>query len=284
MKQHIPASATPGQAISSFVGAGLFVLAVVAQPVSALAQESGDGWQWRASIYGWLPTIDGKTQFTTGGDGPSIEVDPNQLLDNLDFTFMGALKARKGSWGFFTDVLYLDEGANKTESRDLTVGPGQLPGGIDANVNFDLKSWVWTAAGTYSLSATARHESDLYFGARMVDMKQTLNWTLNGDIGDLPLPERSGSSVVSVTNWDAVVGVTGYAFIGDEGRWVVPYLLDAGTGDSDLTWQAMAGIGYQFGWGTVALTYRYLDYDTGSDSPVTDLSFSGPLLGASFQW
>jgi opacity protein-like surface antigen len=59
---------------------------------------------------------------------------------------------------------------------------------------------------------------------------------------------------------------------------------DIGTGDSDFTWQAMAGLGYQFNWGDVVLTYRYLDYDLGSASSVTDPKFSGVMLGASFSW
>ena len=259
--------------------AALILIAAIAQPVSAQAQ---DEWEWRGTIYAWLPTIEGTTEFPT--EGPGLEVDVSDILDNLDFTFMGTLKARKGSWGFFTDFLYLDLGANKKDSRDFTVGPNDLPAGIDANLRLDLKSTVWTLAGTYNLSATSRHESDLLLGARMVDMEQTLKWTFNGNIADYPLPERSGSSKVSGTDWDAIIGVTGHAFFGDENRWFIPYYLDVGTGDSDLTWQAMAGVGYKFGWGATVLTYRYLDYDPGSGSPVSDFSMGGPMLGVSFQW
>ena len=274
---HLTSSHTRRRAVGFNLAAALIIFAAIAQPVSAQAQ---DDWEWRATIYAWLPTIKGTTEFPT--DGPGIEIDVSNILDNLDFTMMGTLKARKGSWGFFTDVLYLDLGANKKDSRDFTVGPNDLPAGVDANLRLDLKSAVWTLAGTYNLSATSRHESDLLLGARMVDLKQTLKWTFNGNIGDYPLPEHSGSSKVSGTNWDAIIGVTGNVSIGDEGRWVVPYYLDVGTGDSDLTWQAMTGIGYKFGWGVTTLTYRYLDYEPGS--AVSDLSFGGPMLGASFQW
>jgi len=31
---------------------------------------------------------------------------------------------------------------------------------------------------------------------------------------------------------------------GESRKWFVPYYLDVGTGESDLTWQAMGGIGY----------------------------------------
>jgi hypothetical protein len=40
--------------------------------------------------------------------------------------------------------------------------------------------------------------------------------------------------------------------------WFVPYYLDVGAGDSYLTWQALAGIGYKFKWGETAAFWRYL--------------------------
>ncbi len=282
MKNYHPTSShTRRRAGNLILITALLVFAAISQPVSAQAQ---DEWEWRGTIYGWLPAIEGKTQFPTGESGPDISVDASDILDNLDFTLMGTLKARKGTWGFFTDVLYLDVGSQEKSSRDLTVGPGDLPATVDAKVNLDLKSWVWTIAGTYNLSASPRNEVDLLAGARMVDMKQTLKWTFNGTIEDFPLPESSGSSVVSGTTWDAIIGLTGYTVVGDSGNWFIPYYLDVGAGDSDLTWQAMTGVGYKFGWGAVNLTYRYLDYDPSSDSSVTGLTFSGPMLGATFQW
>jgi len=280
MKHYFSNLHTPGRARGLALVAALIFLAAIMQPVSAQAQ---DEWQWRGTIYAWLPTISGSTAFPADG-GSDIEANTDDILGSLDFTFMGVLKARKGSWGFTTDVLYLDVGGREKASRDFTIGPDELPANIDANINLDLKSLVWTMAGTYNLSATSRHEADLLVGARLLDMDQTLKWTFNGNIDELPLPEHSGSSKVSVADWDAIIGITGHRSIGDEGRWVIPYYLDVGTGDSDLTWQAMAGLGYQFDWGALVLTYRYLDYDSGSGSPITDLTISGPMLGASFSW
>jgi hypothetical protein len=264
--------------------AALLCSAAVLLPVTAQAQNASDGWQWRATIYAWLPDIDGKTKFPSGAGGPSIGVDAGQLIDNLDFTFMAALQARKGEWGMFTDLIYLDEGAGRSGSREFTVGRQELPADVTVDAVLDVKSWVWTLAGTYSLSGQSRNPVDLLFGARMLDLEQTLDWSFNGDISGLPLPGRSGSSTVSGTNWDAIVGVKGQAFLGTDSRWVVPWHVDVGTGDSDFTWQAMAGVGYQFGWGAVVLNYRYLDYDLDSDAATTDLTFSGPMLGASFDW
>lgn len=266
------------------LSAVVFVMVALLSPLPGMAQDDSGGWEWRATIYGWLPTIKGTTQFPTGGSGPTIEVGVDDVIDNLDFTFMGALQANKGRWGFFTDVLYLNEGASESASRDLTIGPHAMPAEVSADVGMDLKSLVWSLAATYKLNSNANNPVDLLFGTRMVDMEQTLKWSFNGDIGGLPLPGRSGSSKVSGTNWDAIIGIKGDLFFGADSRWVMPYYLDVGTGDADFTWQAMAGIGYQFGWGALLLTYRYLDYEMGSNSPIDELSFSGPMIGASFQW
>jgi hypothetical protein len=263
----------------------VFILAGAAtlQPAGASAEDGDGGWEWRATIYGWLPDLEATARFPTGGEG-TINVDTATLLDNLDFTFMGALEVRKGSWGMFTDVLYLDEGASRSGIREVDIGRNDLPADVTADVVFDLKSWVWTLAGTYNLMGGSENPVDLAFGARMVDMDQSLAWSFNGDISQLPLPGPEGSSDISQTNWDAVIGLKGHTSFGTEGRWVLPWYFDIGTGDSDFTWQAMAGLGYQFGWGAVVLTYRYLDYDLDSDSAIADMTFSGPMIGASFTW
>ncbi len=62
----------------------------------------------------------------------------------------------------------------------------------------------------------------------------------------------------------------------------MPYYLDVGTGESDVTWQAVTGIGYKFGWGEAFLVYRYLDYDFGKQ--IDSLTLSGPAIGVNFRW
>src|SRR5436190_17543972 len=71
-------------------------------PTSGLAQQLSDQWQFRASVYGWLPDIGGKTTFPADG-GSSINVDASKIIGALKFTFMGTIEAQKGRWGGFTD-------------------------------------------------------------------------------------------------------------------------------------------------------------------------------------
>ena len=254
-------------------------------PFASQAQGAADSWQWRASIYGWLPSIDGKTHFPTGGgNAPTIDIDASSILDALKFTFMGTLEARKGQWGLFTDVIYLDVGSDVAGSRDFGIGPAPLPAGVNMNGSYDLKTWVWTLAGTYGVSSTPGNSTELLAGMRMVNLKQTLDWTVNGNIGPLNLPGPSGRSQVDATKWDAVVGLKGAATLSADRRWVLPYYVDIGAGQTKFTWQALAGVGYAFDWGTATLAWRYLDYKFKSDAPVEDLNFSGPFLGFSFRW
>ena len=65
------------------------------------------------------------------------------------------------------------------------------------------------------------------------------------------MPGRSGTKKVSESVWDGIVGVKGRYAFGDDRKWFVPFYLDVGTGQTKLTWQAAAGVGYAFHWGDV---------------------------------
>jgi hypothetical protein len=272
-----------GQSVARRV-ALLYAAAAALLPQAAHAQGSADAWQWRASIYGWFPSISGSTRFPTGGGGPSIDVDSDAILDALKMTFMGALDVRKGSWGLFNDLLYVDLGDSKSASRDFAIGQAGVPAGVDLNADLDLKTWAWTFAGSYAIVDTPQNTTQLLFGGRMLSLEQKLDWSFNGDIGPLGLPGRSGSAEVDKTYWDAIVGLKGVAGLSADRRWVLPYYVDVGTGQSRLTWQAMAGIGYSFDWGTTTLAWRYLDYEFDPNAAIQDVSLSGPFLGVTFRW
>jgi hypothetical protein len=253
-------------------------------PLVCAAQTSDGDWQWSATLYGWFPTISGQTSFPVAGGGPSIDVNPDTLLKSLKFGFMGTLQVEKGDWGVWTDVLYMDLGDMKSGARDFTVGHRPIPADINGSLDYNIKSWIWTLAGTYSLVKTPEYSAQALVGTRMLDAKQSLGWDLAGNVGSVGLPGRSGSSEVSLTNWDAIVGVKGRANFGDERKWFLPYYLDVGTGQSKFTWQGVLGIGYEFSWGSVLGVWRYLDYEFDSGSPIDHISFNGPAIGVNFRW
>jgi hypothetical protein len=253
-------------------------------PFHAHADSTSGGWQWDATAYLWLPSLGGETSFPADGGGSSIDVSADAILDSLNFAFMGALAGHRGPWGIATDLLYLDLGSSKNGTRDFGIGQVDLPASVDADLRLDMTGWLWTLAGTYTLVQREAVSVEVLAGARMLDLEQTLRWQLNGDISTLPLPGRSGSGGAEATQWDAIVGMKGRASFGADGNWFVPYYLDVGTGDSDLTWQGMVGLGYRFDSVDAAAVWRYLDYDIGDDTPIASIDFNGPALGVTFRF
>jgi hypothetical protein len=263
-------------------GAAMVAMALCA-PAAVQAQDMSDKWQFNASIYGWLPDIGGNTTFPAG-TGSSINVDASQIIDSLKFTFMGTLAAQKGSWGVFTDLIYLDVGGSKDKTRDIIVDGRPLPVGVTADAQLDLKSLIWTLAGSYRVVNQPDSKFDVFAGARLAEIKQTLGWQFSADLGSGTDTLRTGTTDLKVTKTDAIVGVKGRASFGSDQKWYVPYYLDIGTGQTDLTWQAIGGVGYKFSWGEVFGVWRYLDYNFSSSSKIQDINFNGPALGVAFSW
>ena len=197
---------------------------------------------------------------------------------------MGSFEARRGPWGGFTDIVYVNFGNNKAGTRDLSVGGVPLPADVSANVDLDLKGFAWTIAGMYRVVPDPVSPVDVFAGARLLDIKETLAWQLSGNLGTIPLPGRGGNQEVDATNWDAIVGVKGRFGLGSDRKWFVPYYLDVGTGESEFTWQAWAGIGYSFGLVEVVGSWRYLDYHMKSGKAIESLSFNGPAVSVVFRW
>jgi hypothetical protein len=252
-------------------------------PAAAGAQAS-EPWEFGVSLYGWFSTVKGSTAFPPppASVGSDFTVDPADMIDSLKFTFMGAFEARKGRWGGFTDLLYADVGDTKSQTRDFLIGQRQVPADVTGKVAFDAKSYAWTLAGEYRAVAEPGLEVDMLLGARMVEAEQVVDFSLSGNIASIALPDRSGNRQVSMTHWDGIVGVKGRLSFGAHRSWFAPYYADIGAGESDLTYQLMAGIGYSFKWGELVAQWRYLKYDT--DGPIGSLSFGGPAMAVNFRW
>jgi hypothetical protein len=69
-------------------------------PLFAQTMPASDAWTWRATIYGWLPSINGTSNFKglPGGGEIDTNVNPEGYLSRLQFAFMGSLEARRGPW------------------------------------------------------------------------------------------------------------------------------------------------------------------------------------------
>ena len=249
---------------------------------AAAQQPSEDTWQFRATVYVYLPSISGSTAFPAGGT--NIDVSSHQIISSLKFAFMGAFEAQKGPWGAFTDLIYLNAGGSKSGTRALSIPGVQLPIGASADASLDIHSLVWTMAGEFRAISTPEASVDVLAGVRLLHLKENFDFSFSTDVGPFVGAGRRGSSEQSNDDWDGIVGLKGRIIGGVSRKFFIPYYVDVGTGNSRLTWQAIVGLGYAFGWGDVIATWRYLDYDFKSGRAIQSIRLSGPVIAASFRW
>jgi hypothetical protein len=268
----------------------LSAVATAIAPMAASAQSAQTNmepakWQVAATLYGYLPSIGGKLNFPVQTGGSSIDVSADKLLDHLKMAFMGALDVNNGQWGVFTDVMYLNVSGSKSNTRDFDIGHSGIPASTTADLNLDLKGTVWTIAGEYRLISDPKTWTvDALAGARMLAVKPTLNWSFQGDLGPLPEASRSGSKQIDETLWDGIIGLKGRFNLSDDRRWNLPFYVDIGTGQTQFTWQAAAGVSYSYQWGDVLAMWRYLDWNDSSNKQIQSLNFNGPMIGVTFRW
>jgi opacity protein-like surface antigen len=247
------------------------VLCVGPALAQAVSSESQDKWQFTGAIYLWGADLRGQTI-----SGSDVEVDFSDLLDNLEMAFFGAFAARKNAWSILADVVYMDVSAANTTDLSIPIGPIQVP--VTTAAELDLEGWVFHMTGGYELHLNNNSRVDLIGGVRYLDLDMDLFLELQS-LG----PGQSRTVSESLTAWDGIIGLKGRAALGE--RWFLPYYIDIGAGESKLTWQASAGVGFQAGeiW-DVALVYRHLEWDLDSTRVIDDINFSGPTLGVIFRW
>jgi len=240
------------------------------------AAQEADTWEFDLSIYGWYAGIDSSIKLPNSpATGQSTTIDASDILANLEMIFMGGLDARYNRWSVITDVIYMDVGAE--DNQTLVVEPQGVP--VNGSVNLDLASWVLHGGIGYDVVQAERGTLAVVGGVRYLtaDVDVTLGVT-----GPLGLVQRSPEQSGSVAVLDGIIGMRGVIKLNE--NWYLPYFADIGTGGSNLTWQALFGVGYRFSWGDVKFAYRYIGYDFDDDSVLQDLSLSGPLLGVSFRF
>jgi len=220
-------------------------------------------WEFGAEVYGWGANLGGKTV-----DGAPIKLDFGDIVDDLNFGFMGILEAKRDRLIIFGDFIYLNLDDSGDASIDLGFGPE------DVSVKVELKGFISTVGVAYEVVRTPTSWHSVLGGARYL-------WL------DNEVKVREGSSGISSddsnSSWDAIVGLTGRIGLND--KWYLSYYGDVGAGDSDFTWQARAAVNYRFEKFDLSLGYRYLDWDLGSDfEPADDLNVKGVYVGAKFDF
>ena len=274
------------------------VLATLSLTFASAALAGDDQWDFRLTPYIWLPTIDGSLKYSLppgSGGSPEISVGPTDWLDLLNYGLLLSGSASKGRFSVFTDLVVLSM-TSKNDGRVLSVDdsitiPGMrvpVPIGADLvlDTRSDLDGSAWTLAAGYDLRPTETSSTTAFVGARRFSVEVASSWDLTTAItlpGGTVLLPASGRIGADVDLWDTIAGVRGEFAIGS-GNWTVPYYLDVGAGDSDLTWNAMAGFARAWSWGDLLIAYRHLYYDQPDNKLLQDFSFSGPGIGVRFSF
>ena len=192
---------------------------------------------------------------------------------------MASYQARKGKWSMLGDLIYLDVEANERIDFEGPIGGDLIQGGIDATLG--VEGLVFNLGAGYTLyDDNEGTVTDFMFGARYLDLNNDLVLKL-----DLPLPDIGQEVKISGGDdvWDAIAGFRGRIRIGE--RWFLPWIANVGAGQSDFTWGAMAGVGFQAAeWVDIVGTYRYLKWEFDDNDALADIDFSGPALGAVFRF
>jgi opacity protein-like surface antigen len=259
----------------------VFALLALAPQTAAAVEDTYDGeWHFSLAPYLWLSAFSGTFHIPGPGGGKTIDVHASagDILKSLKFGLMAAGEARRGEWSVFTDLIYARLSDDKSTVRSVTGPGGQVEIPVNVAVKGGLKEGIWTLAGAYSLYHEENWGLDAFIGTRYFGATASVEWQFAGPLMLLP---QSGRSERGMHMWDAIIGFKGhYAFGGTP--WSIPYYADIGTGGSELTWQALAGIDYAFSWGDVSLVYRYLDFRPNGTKVVENLAMHGPALAVKF--
>ena len=249
--------------ISALVASSLALAGGDIVPVEPVVEtpvlEETNAWKNEISVYGWFPSISANTGIPNTGE----TIDADTIIDNLKMVFLGGYSGRNDTWSVFADVVYMDVGDSKNHT---------FPNDDVANVSLDMKTLLINAGVGYNLINSGEGILDVAAGVRYMDLEVDLNTDL--------FANRNVSGSEDFT--DFFIGVKGYKNI--NANWYIPYSADIGTGDSKLSWQLFAGVGYRYDWGDIKLGYRYLEYDMEDDAIVDDLSLSGGVLGVSIKF
>jgi hypothetical protein len=178
---------------------------------------------------------------------------------------MGGLEARHDRWIGRIDVFYVstvDEAAvplSGTAVGDVVLTQDQTM--LQPEVGYSLLARPWGAV-------------DGLVGARYWHLSADLSVSSGGTL----LSEQSGR-----TDW--VDGTVGFRIRVQPGSGLRIFAKgDVGGGGSNFTWQALAGIGFDFAKCCSAIVaYRHIDVDYESDLVVDEVYLTGPAIGVEFR-
>jgi len=282
-------------ALTLLLVAGAWSGARAQQPVSQGQAANQAGWVFNVAPYLWFPTVNTNLNYNLpanlGGRLPTnVSVGPGDLYSHIDFGAMFAAEARNGPFSVLTDFVYARFSAGASNSHIKSVdffglSPIPISRSLQTSTGTTLGMTIWTLAGGYTVLQGDWGNLDVIGGFRLLAVNATTNYslalTLTGPRGNGATFGGIGGVSTGKDVWNGIGGIRGRIRIPDS-QLFVPYYFDIGGGGSQPTWQISSGLGYQFRWGALSATYRYLVFAQGGNSTVQRVTLRGPILMASF--
>lgn len=228
------------------------------------SSEAAPGWHFSASPYLWAAGISGNVgQF--GLPPASLSSNFGDILDELDFAFMGMAEGRNGRFSIFSDVIYTKISMSDASPRGM----------LTDRIGVTSQTFTGLFGGGYTVLMDGKDHLDVIAGARVWYAGTELS--LKGGLLD-------GTTRSDSATWvNAVAGVRGTYFLSDQ-----VYLTgwgNVGTGQAKLDWDVAAAVGYQIRESLSAVAgYRALGVNYSHDGFVFDVAQKGPILGLAYHF
>ena len=234
----------------------LVVVVVAAGSVTPASAQSVPDDEWNVFVAPYLMGAAMSGTTTVRGLEVDVDVSASDILSNLQFGAMGVAAARKGEWGFGTDLIWMALGTTVRET------------------NVDFNQGAFAFYGLRRLSAAA----ELTFGLRVN--------TLQGEL------TFKGPDITRNQNKTWVDPIVGVNFQTPTRRRVKLRLYTEVGGfgaGSDFTWQVFPDLSVNLTkTASLEFGYRWLDLDyatgEGNEQFKYDVLTQGPVLGFGFQF
>lgn len=216
-----------------------------------------DGWMLQSQI-GYTNEALGLSQ--------SAFLSFGEILSNVDWMVPLGADIRYKRLGFMPDLV----------AAKLS-GGGATPGPLFERADLNLTMAILNLAAYYRIIDQPDLRFDLVGGARYLSVE--LDVALSGGPVGNALGTATAGTEAKV--WNGIAGIRIQQDLNE--RLFSSLYGDAGSGDSGLTWQVWADLGYRLNEKlSVSLGYRYLDYSEVNGKRAVDLSASGPIIV--FNW
>jgi hypothetical protein len=243
---------------------------------SAMAEDENtdaNKWQFEITPYLFAASMDGTASMR--GITADVDMSFNDIWERLDSAFMLYMTARKNEWIYSFDAVYFkltDQGSRSWQ--------GPLGNTSTAQLNMDVTQEIYSFSGGRRV-LNERTKVDVLGVARYTGLDPNLSLAVT--TGPALLPDGSRSVSRSESWWDAAIAVSVSTPISS--KWDLTGYADIGGGGSDLTYQLLAGLNWQFSRVVSAkFGYRYFYQDYQKDDFKWDMTNSGAYLGVGFRF